>query len=310
MPNTKNMTTTSRIGHPVNIFYQKQFLKRYMPSLVHAQFGKGVKMPPHVGENVTWRRYTNPSAQTTPLVEGEDPTPVQQSVVDISATIKPYGAYIKESTWFDVTGINQHAAERTEWLSDQAAITIDTLCRDVIAGSASTTVCSNGSGTDTLLNKTDIDSVVETLLGNNAKWMTQLMKAAQGQGTSPIPPAFVAIGHIELLTDLQNVSGWKAVTNYAAPDQRYENEFGSTGMVRWILSTNAYKSGSNYYCPVIAQGAFGNVNMPTAEEMLIHLTPEECGSPLKQYSTYGWKHPYVARILNDALIHTLICTAA
>ena len=85
-------------------------------------------------------------------------------------------------------------------------------------------------------------------------------------------------------------------------------ELGSITDVRLSLTNNAYVSGSNYYLTVIAEEAYGNVKINNADELLIHLTSEQVGSPLKMYSTYGWKATYACKILNDNWLRALIGT--
>jgi N4-gp56 family major capsid protein len=310
MPNTRNLTTTDRIDHPINIHYIQQHLTRIMPNMPHDQFGAKKPMPAHKGDTIKFRRYSNPTAQTTPLIEGEDPTPIMMDKTDISAQVSEYGAYMKCSAWLDLTGLNSDAAERTEWLSDQHIFTIDTLCRNVICASASGAACSNGAGgTATRINQTDIDTAVRTLAGNRARMIEGPIKAGTGQGTSPIRDAYIGIAHTDLMHELQNrVDNFIHFSQYGSSVQLYKNEWGATGNVRWILTTEGYSSGGTYYLPIIGREAYGNVNIPEGNELLIHLTADQVGSPLKMFSTYGWKRNYVCKILNDTWIYVLRCT--
>lgn len=308
MPTTRNMMTTGRIDHPINIFYRKQFLRRSMPLMIHQQWGLMENMPARAGENIKWRRYSSPTAQTTVLTEGEDPTPIMQSKTDLTAAVQPYGAWMKVSSWLDLTGENSDAAQRTRWLADQFRITIDTLCRVVISGTASNTTCSNGDGVATDFNPKDIETVTETMLGNYAQYFTANVAAGTGQGTSPILPAFAGIAHTLLRNDIIDISGFKYTNQYGSPTSLYDGEIGSVTDVRIALTQNSHTSGSNYYLTIIGEEAYGNVRIESADEMLIHLRPDQVGSPLKQYSTYGWKAVYAAKILNDNWIHALIGT--
>lgn len=311
MPTPKNTLTTSRIDHPINVYFFELFLRRIMPKLLHDQFGVPYVIPAHQGDTAKWRRYTNPTAQTTPLDESKDPNPVLMSKTDLTCTIKQYGAWIKPTTWLDMTGKNSDKRERTIWLADQHALTIDTLCRAVISGTASGATCSNGTPTATLLNKTDVDTAVRTLLGQEADMLTGPIQAGTGQGTSPIRDAFVAIADTDLMHDIQNkISGFKHFTTYASFTGLYKGEWGATGNVRWLLTTNGYVSSGTYTCPIIAQQAYGNVKLPAVEDLLIFHPAKTAGSALELYSTYGWRAPYAAKILNDNWLYALSCTAS
>jgi len=304
----RNMMTTGRIDHPINIFYRKQFLRRSMPAMIHTKWGLQEGMPAHAGDTVKWRRYASPIAQTTVLTEGEDPTPIMQSKTDLTATVNPYGAWMKVSSWLDLTGENRDGAQRTRWLADQFMLTIDTLCRVVISGTASNTTCTNGIAAATEFNQKDIEVVTETMRGNYANYFTTNIAAGPNQGTSPILPAFAAISHTLLRNDIIDISGFKYPNQYGSAGNVSPEEIGSITDVRVSLTQNAHTSGSNYYMTILGEEAYGNVRIDSADEMLIHLRPDQVGSPLKQYSTYGWKAVYAAKILNDNWIHALIGT--
>jgi len=310
MPTQKTTMTTSRVEHPVNVYYQRKVLTRVFPLLLYAQFGQQDRIPQHEGATCKWRRWANLLAQTTPLTEAEDPTPVLLSKTDLTSTVSEYGAAVKMSSWMKFTGIGSDQDNMADILLDNMRLTLDTLCRDVVAGLASTTTCSNGSGTATYLNKTDIDTVVTNLLAENCKMLAPIIPAGTGQGTSPIRPAFIAIGHVNQRPRLEAVSGFKHFSNYADHTRIYEGEFCATGDVRWLLTTNAYTSGSNYYNLIMGQDFFGNVKIDgnSADRPLIYTPPDRTGSPLQRFSYLGWLANYAAKILNDNFGHALIST--
>jgi len=307
---SKSVMTTSQVDHPINIYYQKKVLTRVMAKLLYAQFGQNVSMPQHSGDTTKWRRWSNLLAQTTPLTEAEDPTPILMSKTDISASIREYGAATKISSWMKFTGISSDQDNIANVLLDNMRLTLDTLTRDVVCGTASNTTCSNGSGTETYLNKTDIDTVVTNLEGENAMMVTPMLNAAVGQGTSPIREAYIAIGHTNQRPRLEAVSGFKHVVNYSQPADRYPGEFCSTGDVRWLLTTNAYTSGSNYYNIIMGKEFFGNVKIDgnSSDKPLIFTPADRTGSPLQRFSFLGWLQNYACRILNDNWGHALIST--
>lgn len=311
MPTSKTTITSNRIDHPINVYFYEEFLRRVMPRLVHEQFGKSYSIPMHSGDTAKWRRYTLPVAQTTPMSETDDPNPVLMAKTDLTATARMYGAWIRPTTWLDMTGLNADKQERTRWLADQYAITIDTLCRAVISGTASGATCSNGVGTATYLNRTDVDTAVRTLANQLAEMIMGPIKASTGQGTSPIRDSYVAIAHTALMHDIENkISGFKHTANYSSAVDLYKGEWGSTGNVRWLLTTNGYVSSGTYTIPIMGQEAYGNVKMPGIEDLMIFHPPKTAGSALELYSTYGWKAPYACKILNDNWIYGLSCTAS
>jgi N4-gp56 family major capsid protein len=304
--------TTTHIDHPVNVYYQRKVLTRVFPLLVYAQFGQQDRIPMHEGDTAKWRRWANLLAQTTPLTEAEDPVPILISKTDLSATVREYGAVTKQSSWMKFTGMGQDQDNIANVLLDNMRLTIDTLCSDVVAGVASSTTASNGSGTATFINKTDIDTVVTNLLAENAKMIRPAINAGTGQGTSPIRPAFIGISHTLQRSRLQSVSGFKHTVNYADGGSLYEGEFGSTGDVRWLLTTNARRTSSNtvYHNIIMAQDFFGNVKIDgsSADKPLIYTPPDKTGSPLQRFSYLGWLTNYACKILNDNFGHDLQTT--
>ena len=177
--------TTTQIDHPVNIHYQRMVLTRVLPAFLYNQFGLDVTMPQHEGDTSKWRRWANLADQLAPLTEGEDPTPLLLSKTDITAILKEYGALIKTSSWRDFTGLTDDNQQMAGVMLDNMRSTLDSLARDVLDGGASSTTASNGTPTATFLNKTDIDTVVTNLEGQNAMKFKPTIPASTGISTSP-----------------------------------------------------------------------------------------------------------------------------
>lgn len=303
-----NMLTTQRLPHPINQALVTEFLRRSMGAMPHNMFAIPASIPENQGNTATWMRMDNPTAQITPVPEGNDPTPLMPTRTTISATVKEYKAIIKGSRWMQVTGLSQENVRSADWLADCLAITKDTLARNVLVAGASSITCSHGDGTPTLLNEQDIDAAVTRLRGANAIKPKKMLQAGLGVGTSPISAAYVAFAHEDLRRDLKLVTGFKEVKDYSSPSDAYPDEFGSTGEVRWILTTNGYSSSGNYYCPIIAEQAYGSVSVEAANMPLIYKSPEEAGSPTNAYSTLAYSINDVVRILNDNYLCVLIAT--
>jgi len=254
------------------------------------------------------RRYARLALATTPLTEAVTPNGEKLSKVDILATPSQYGSFIHISDVVDLTVEDRELNVGAERLSDQMYATLDRLTRNVMAATASSTTCSHGSGTATLLNKTDIDAVVQTMLGNLAQFTTPTIKASTGFATTPIGRAFWAIAHTDLIDDLGTVDGVVKVEQYSNSGQAAENEWCATGNVRWLVTTEGYYSGSNYYCPIIGKEAYGTVKIDGGNMESI-IKPWGSGDdPLNQRMTMGWKLWDVTRIINDNYLHNLICT--
>jgi len=302
--------TTTQVDHPINLHYQTKVLTRVIAKFLYAQWGQNYSIPQHAGDTNKWRRWSNLLAQTTPLTEAEDSTPVLISKTDLSVTIKEYGVPVKISSWMKFTGLNSDQDNIANVLMDNMRLTLDTLCRDVCVGTASRTTASGGSPTETYINKTDIDTIVTNLEGENATMMTSPILAGTGQGTSPIRAAYIGIGHTNQRPRLEAVAGFKHTSNYPRNEPIMNGEFCSTDDVRWLLTTNAPVSGSNYDNIIMAKEFFGNAKIEgnSADRPLIFTPADRTGSPMQRYSYLAWLQNYAAKILNDNFGHVLRTT--
>ena len=302
--------TTTQIDHPVNIHYQRMVLTRVLPAFLYQQWGLDVTMPQHAGDTPKWRRWSNLADQLTPLTEGEDPTPLMLSKTDITTILKEYGALIKTSSWRDFTGLTDDNQQMANVMLDNMRSTLDSLARDVLDGAASTTTCSNGTGTATFLNKTDIDTVVTNLEGQNAMKFKPTIAAGAGISTSPIRAAYIGIGDTDQRPRLEAVSGFKHVSSYSSQGPIMEHEFCSTGDVRWLLTTKAPVASGVYSNLILAREFFGNVKIKgnTADGPLVFTPADRTGSGLRRFSLLGWIQNYASKILNDHFGHNLKST--
>ena len=311
MGTNNNMHTTTRINHPINIFYQSKVLLRVIDAFIYVRFGKKDSMPMHTGDVSKWRRWGNPSAQTAPLIEGVDPAPILLSKTDIQVKLKEYGAYIVTSSWMTFTGITDDENQMADILLDNMRLTIDTLTRDVASGTASQTTASNGTGTATFINKIDLDTIVTNLLVQNTKMIKPQIGAGVKISTSPIRESFIGICHVGQRTRLSNVSGFKHVSSYAQ-DLAMPDEFGSTDDIRWLLTTNAPRTDATtgYENLIFGQEFYGTTKIDgsSAGNNLIFTPKDKVGSPLQRFTTLGWLTNFAAQILNDNFGHVLVTT--
>lgn len=305
------LTTTGEVDPAVGIFYERTLLQPNFPKYVHNKFAQRFSIASKSGNTIKMRRYSRYSAATTPLSEGITPNGHKQSKVDLLATVSQYGDYCTITDVVDLTVEDPNITIEVDRQADQMQNTKDQLTRDVLASSASSTTCSNGVSTATDLNRTDIDSVRQTLRGNDADYLTPMIKAGTGQGTSPIASAYWGIFDTDLENDLEDlVDGFKKVENYAAQRTVDPAEWGAAGHVRCLTTTQGYVSSGTYSCPIIAKEAYGVVDIRggNAKSIVKGFGSGGTSDPLNQRATVGWKMWQVARILNDANIHVLKCT--
>ena len=175
---------------------------------------------------------------------------------------------------------------------------------------SSPTTFLNGTGTNTFLNKTDIDIVVTNLEAQNSMKCKPTIAASNSISTSPIRAAYIGIGHTLQRPRLEAVVGFKHTSSYANQGPIMEHEFGSTGDVRWLLTTKAPVSSGTYSNLILAKEFFGKVKIKgnTADGPLVFTSADRTGSGLRRFSLLGWIQNFAARILNDHFGHNLKST--
>ena len=205
--------------------------------------------------------------------------------------------------------------ESSRLLAQNLAQTIDELTRDVLASTSSVQQCSNGvnGSTPTELTKADIDTAVQTLLGNDAEMISEVVTGVNAFATSPVRPAFWGYIDTALLDDLEAVANFLNTSNYSSQQTVIDSEWGSTGNVRWLYTsvgsvTSASPAVYNNF--IVGKEAYACVHLrgETGEFYIEPLGSAGAADPLHQRGSVGWQHPYVARILNDSFLLNLMCT--
>ena len=163
------------------------------------------------------------------------------------------------------------------------------------------------------MTKTDLDTVVTTLLGNDAEMISEVIEASDKFSTAAVRPSFFSFMHTDLLDDLESVSNFLSSSNY--PNQQYivQNEWGSTGNIRHLYSSVASKSSAAtpvYNVPIVGKEAYACVHLGAEQgEFFVNpLGSAGAADPLSQRGSVSWKHPFVARILNDSFGAAFMCT--
>lgn len=302
-----NITTTEQVDPAVAVTYNRILLEENYPEYIYNRFAQKHSIKRKSGNTMKFRRYSRYSAATTPITEGITPNGHKMAKVDLLAEVSQYGDFCTITDVVDLTVEDAVVAKEVELQADQMRATLDQLTRDVLVGSASSTTCSNSSGVGTLLNATDIKAVRKTLRQNRAKFMTTLMRAAQGQGTAPVRPSYWAFADTDVENDIEAVVGFRSVANYSGYQGVDSQEWGYTHNIRWLTSTEGYVSGGVYSCPIIGKNCHATIDINGGNAASIVKGPID---PLNQRTTVGWKMWQVARLLQDLHIHVLKCTAA
>ncbi len=310
------ITTTTEVDPAVSTYYDRVLLERALPMLIHDQFAEQRDIPSKSGGTIKFRRYSSLTTATTPLTEGQTPNGQKLAKTDLTAQVAYYGDFVTITDVIDLTVEDPVLTVEAELLGEQAGETRDELTKDMLAATASVTSAANGinSNTPTEINRTDIDSVVQALLGNKAKMINRVVTANRGIGTTPVRAAFWGTIHSDLITpDLEAVTEFQPTSKYPTQSVVLEAEWGATGNVRWVYSTNADKtagSPNTYKLNIIGRNAYAITSITGGTMKNIVKNFGAGDDPLNQKATSGWKYPYVSRILNDSFMHVLLVSPA
>ena len=190
--------------------------------------------------------------------------------------------------------------------------------RDMLQSTASFINCTGGVNGDnpTEITRTDIDTVVRTLRGNNAYSFLTGVEGENRFGTAPVRDAYFGLGHTDMIGQLDAVSGFIQKWNYPSQDSTLDAEWGTVSNVRFLLSSvgsvtpNASMLGANVYNNFIAgREAFAAIEQDGYSASFIYRPPIYDG-PLALNASVGYKFAEVPRITNDSWVFNLRCTLA
>lgn len=295
------LTTTGTLSSVVKAYYDKRFLMRAEANFVYKQLGRMGVVPAGEGKTVVWNRYTNPSAKTSALTEGTDPTPSGLSATLVSATISQYGNFEQITDVLSLTSIDNSIASTIDLLAYEAALSIDTVIRNVIDDTTSIVYASGVANrtsitTTDVVTVADVRKVVRELKSNNAKPMED--------------GSFAAVIHPDVEYDLQGDSNWVDAVKYTPNVSRlYNGEVGKLYGVRFLNSTqapiltNSGSAGTEVYQSLFfGREAFGVSDLQNLTTYVDSPSPR---SALRLYSDVGWKASFATKILNNDFMYSL-----
>ena len=196
--------------------------------------------------------------------------------------------------------------------------TEDQLTRDMLASTASFINSTGGVNGDspTEITRSDVDTVVRTLLNNNAYTIMDNIEGEDKFGTAPVRDAYFALCSTNLTGNLDNVSGFIHKNQYPAPMNALQSEWGAIGNLRFLVSSigsffpNASALNNNVYnifC--VGMEAYACIKQDGYSATFIYRPPIYDG-PLALNASVGYKFAEVPRITNDQWIINLRATLA
>jgi N4-gp56 family major capsid protein len=313
-----NPTGTQQITYAVNNFYDRVLLERAVPAFIYTRFAQVRDIPEGNTNVIKFRRYTNLTAQLTPLNEGVTPTGSVLSSTDITATVKQYGDYVTLTDFVQMTTLDPILTETAELLGDEAGDTLDQLTRDILVAGTTVQYAQDNTarnqiandGSD-IVNTTDFLKIVRTLKNNKAKRVLAMIDPTPGIGTTPIMPAYIGFVHPDTTYDLKSMTGFVKISAYPSSTPILPDEVGSYDEIRFIESPNAKiftgagASSCNVYATmIIAMNAYGisRISGEALENIVKPLGSAGTADPLNQRATSGWKATFTAVRLNETFM--------
>lgn len=316
------ISTTQTLPPGTQAFYDRNLLRRANPVEVFGRFGQKRTLAQRSGNQIKFRRYSNLAPASTPLVEGVTPSGTALALTDIIATLQQYGDYITLSDMVTMTNTDPIVTEATDILGDQAGTTIDLARRDVLVTGTNVAYAGLVAGRANVAAKItglDLDRAIRFLKNQNTSFMKEGMRGSDVVGSGAVRKAFIAVVHPDVEFDLEQIAGYRAVSDYGSMDGVMEDEIGAYKNIRFISSTSA-----KIWPGAGAAGTTGLKNNGTAFDvyatlifgadayaviplsgagMSTYVKPlGSAGSadPIDQRSTVGWKATTTTRVLNDA----------
>lgn len=301
MANTIGISTA--VGNTftdTGVYYDKRWLERLTPQLHFEDLGSKKPLPKNAGTLMKWRRLTKLTAITTPLTENTNPS--ETTVATSEVTVEPltYGQFVKTSKELQWKSINPVMDEISDELSDNAALSYDTIVRAALSGNFTNQFAGGAASEITVadasvLNAAEIRKAVYSLRKNNVPGFQGNMYKAL------IHPA----GHFDLQSDTA-AGSWLETSKYIKNDEILRGEVGALYGTRFVVSTNAGSgtgaTDETFHAYVFGRDAYAISELSGQGMEMIRKEsgPQDTSNPLNMFSTIGWKFVLAAKVLQTA----------
>lgn len=285
-------------------FYDRVLLSRLLPNLVFMKYGQVNKrpIPKNEGATINFRRFNSLPVITEPLIEGQPPAGSNLSITAITATVQQYGDYVLLSDFIQLAGIDPVVTETLEVQGEQAAQSLDTIVRNVVA-SGTNVLYANG------VQRSNIGAS-DILTGN------LIRKARKIMARNNVKPYekndYIAFIHPDVAYDLMGDPAWVDANKYAGSERIFEGELGKLYGIKFIETTlapifaGAGAGGIDVYATiVIGKDAYGVTDIAGSakpETIVKPLGSAGTADPLNQQSSVGWKAALAAVRLQELAI--------
>ncbi len=310
-------STAAGLSNVLSIFYDRVFLDRAKLMLSHDFGAQRKTIPANAGTTVKWNRWTPLAVATTALTDGSsNPSAVDMTTTQVSAVRAAYGNFTAVSDLFNLTSLDVGLQEHVEVHGQNCGETLDTLIRNELGGTSSTsmgnatTTLAVGGGTTlgaitsaNVMDGATIRKAVRTLKKNKA----QRFENGYFRGIMDVNQSYDLFGNTEWLN---------SISIYTDPIQLKAGIIGKVHGVEFVETNNGLVLASGgtqgvdlYSTYVFGKNAYGTVSLENQPGNKIYVKtpgPQDTSNPLDIYSTVGWKAFFAVKVLNASWIVRII----
>ena len=302
-------TGTANFGPNVlnDMWLEQQFIEALRARLVVQRLGKPSTLPENQGKTVRWQFFNNPTAKTSNLTEGATPgSTTDWTTTKVEAILLEYGGYTEFSKFLLKTAMSATQEEIAKGLGDEAAITIDRLNLNELAGATPVEVDAGAAMTVDFLRQgaAKLQQAGQTTPG--------AFGPAKPHPMTPGGQYYCAVLSAEAAYDMlgEGSPTWSQVkndlieANLRTPFEDTPASAAAYGCIVKIsdnIQRDAGESPDDDQNYVLGADAFGVASLATnvLDPSLIIIRPEQrTDKPLKNTGTAGWWLLYVAKVID------------
>lgn len=332
------ITTYGDISPRTAAYAAVKLLERGQYLLVTERYGQSYPLPRNHSQTVKFRRYESLARATAPLAEGITPAGQKLTKTDVTAVLQQYGDLVTITDVILDTHEDKVLKEAIDTAGQQIAETIETI-RIAVLKAGSTVFYANGVSSRSAVNSTiragDLRLVVRYFHKMKARTISRIVAATPNVSTEPVAPAYFAMCHTDLISDLRDTPGFVPVEQYSSSDKAQPGEVGKIETIRFVctplfepflasgasgttfLSNGVAPSSAAqadvYPIIIVAENAYGIIPLQgegAVTPTVINPTPTK-SDPLGQRGSVGWKTWQTACILQQSWLarYEVACTA-
>jgi N4-gp56 family major capsid protein len=305
-------TGSSGLSAEMKTFYDRVLLERTTPKLLHGKFGTKTRIPRNSGRIIEWRKFDGLANATTPLVEGTLYNDLKElNVTSITGSIDQYGNAVGFSDIVSTVTIDPLLTETTQILAENAAETLDQLCRDALISQGTTVLYANSRVSRATIVAGDVCTVVDL---RKIALQMELNRARKIDGF------WQAITHPRVIHDIMGTTEWKEAQLYNQTNRIFDGSVGQLyGIKFWVTDvakvfTDAGDGGTVdvHTMLVFGQNAFGEVELSGHNLETIYKPLGSAGTadPMNQQQTMAWKAMFGLKVLHQAYMLRYECSTS